>query len=84
MPPAAAVCGEQVSGVEVTEPAATSETVQETDPAGAVAPAAPVTVAVKTIVSPNTGATTGALITSDGVATPITTSSGGVEVSAEK
>ena len=65
-------------------PCAISETAQVTEPPGAVAPVAPVTVAVNTIVSPNTGAVAGALITIVGVATPTTVSSGGVEVRAEK
>ena len=54
-----------------------------TVPAGAVAPEAPVTVAVKTIVSPKLGVETGPLITIDGVPFATTTSSGGVEDRAE-
>ena len=83
-PFAAGVDGEQVNGALDPDPCATFDTVHVTDPAGAVAPTIPETVAVKTIVFPNTGVVAGALITIVGVAKPTTTSSGGVEVSAEK
>ena len=71
------------AGVEVVQAEAAPPIIQVTEPAGAVAPEAPVTVAVKIIASPKLGVDTGALITIEGIPLPTMTSSGGVDESAE-